>query len=207
VRAAESQIYARYILKNVSDPKVAVLCQNDDSDKDYFTGLRLGGKADKTSVGVHPAWRMPAADGSPAMNHFTRTDCTRPLSSEMSSVLRLRLTRFTRSRRLRSRVWLQKMCSVRHPIARWNAMECNTLNSIAPGGAAHSRSQLWPVQGLTRPALSVAVCLSLINCSRDTHRRHDRALPSRRASDRSRQLVPVDRWPRAPPPCGLRSPS
>ena len=32
---------------------------------------------------------------------------------------------------------------------------------------------------------------SSIARSRDTHRRHDRALPSRRASDRSRQLVPV----------------
>jgi branched-chain amino acid transport system substrate-binding protein len=50
----ESQIYARYILKNVSDAKVAVLYQNDDSGKDYFTGLRegLGDKADKAIVGV-----------------------------------------------------------------------------------------------------------------------------------------------------------
>jgi branched-chain amino acid transport system substrate-binding protein len=50
----ESQIYARYILKNLSDAKVAVLYQNDDSGKDYFTGLRegLGSKADKTIVGV-----------------------------------------------------------------------------------------------------------------------------------------------------------
>jgi branched-chain amino acid transport system substrate-binding protein len=50
----ESQVYARYILKNVSDAKLAVLYQNDDSGKDYFTGLRegLGSKADKTIVGV-----------------------------------------------------------------------------------------------------------------------------------------------------------
>jgi branched-chain amino acid transport system substrate-binding protein len=50
----ESQVYARYILKNVSDAKLAVLYQNDDSGKDYFTGLRegLGSKADRTIVGV-----------------------------------------------------------------------------------------------------------------------------------------------------------
>jgi branched-chain amino acid transport system substrate-binding protein len=36
----ESQIYARYILENVSDAKVAVLYQNDDSGKDYFAGFR-----------------------------------------------------------------------------------------------------------------------------------------------------------------------
>jgi branched-chain amino acid transport system substrate-binding protein len=50
----ESQIYADYILKNLSDAKVAVLYQNDDSGKDYLTGLRagLGGKADKIIVGI-----------------------------------------------------------------------------------------------------------------------------------------------------------
>jgi branched-chain amino acid transport system substrate-binding protein len=50
----ESQIYARYILENVSDAKVAVLYQNDDSGKDYFAGFRegLGGKANKMIVGV-----------------------------------------------------------------------------------------------------------------------------------------------------------
>jgi branched-chain amino acid transport system substrate-binding protein len=51
---AEAQIYARYILKNLPNGKVAVLYQNDDSGKDYLTGLRagLGGKADKTIAGI-----------------------------------------------------------------------------------------------------------------------------------------------------------
>ncbi len=50
----EAQIYARYILKNLPNAKVAVLYQNDDSGKDYLTGLRqgLGGKADKTIASV-----------------------------------------------------------------------------------------------------------------------------------------------------------
>jgi branched-chain amino acid transport system substrate-binding protein len=48
----ESRIYARYILTNLSDAKIAVLYQNDDSGKDYFMGLRdgLGDKADKLIV-------------------------------------------------------------------------------------------------------------------------------------------------------------
>jgi branched-chain amino acid transport system substrate-binding protein len=50
----EAQIYAQYVLKNLPDAKVAILYQNDDSGKDYFTGLRegLGGKADKIIVGI-----------------------------------------------------------------------------------------------------------------------------------------------------------
>ena len=48
----EARIYARYILKNIPDAKVAVLYQNDDSGRDYFMGLRdgLGDKADKLIV-------------------------------------------------------------------------------------------------------------------------------------------------------------
>jgi branched-chain amino acid transport system substrate-binding protein len=48
----EGHIYARYILKNLPDAKLAVLTQNDDSGRDYFTGLRdgLGDKADKVIV-------------------------------------------------------------------------------------------------------------------------------------------------------------
>jgi branched-chain amino acid transport system substrate-binding protein len=48
----EARIYARYILQNLPDAKVAVLYQNDDAGKDYFIGLRegLGPKADKMIV-------------------------------------------------------------------------------------------------------------------------------------------------------------
>ena len=48
----EGRIYARYILKNLPDAKIAVLYQNDDFGKDYLTGLRdgLGDKADKMIV-------------------------------------------------------------------------------------------------------------------------------------------------------------
>ena len=48
----EARIYARYILKNIPDAKIAVLYQNDDFGKDYLIGLRegLGDKADKMIV-------------------------------------------------------------------------------------------------------------------------------------------------------------
>ena len=44
---SESQIYAKYILKNHPDAKIAVLYQNDDYGKDYLKGFRdgLGSKA------------------------------------------------------------------------------------------------------------------------------------------------------------------
>jgi branched-chain amino acid transport system substrate-binding protein len=48
----ESRIYARYILKNLPNAKIAVIYQNDDFGKDYLIGLRegLGDKADKMIV-------------------------------------------------------------------------------------------------------------------------------------------------------------
>ena len=48
----ESRIYARYILKNLPDAKIAVLYENDDFGKDYLIGLRegLGTSADKMIV-------------------------------------------------------------------------------------------------------------------------------------------------------------
>jgi branched-chain amino acid transport system substrate-binding protein len=44
---SESRIYAKYILKNKPDAKIAVLYQNDDYGKDYLKGLKdgLGAKA------------------------------------------------------------------------------------------------------------------------------------------------------------------
>src|SRR5262249_23475581 len=44
---SETQIYAKYILKNHPDAKIAVLFQNDDYGKDYLKGLKdgLGSKA------------------------------------------------------------------------------------------------------------------------------------------------------------------
>jgi len=44
---AEGRIYAKYILQNVPNPKIAIMYQNDDYGKDYVKGLKdgLGDKA------------------------------------------------------------------------------------------------------------------------------------------------------------------
>ena len=44
---SETQIYAKYILKNHPNAKIAMLYQNDDYGKDYVKGLKdgLGAKA------------------------------------------------------------------------------------------------------------------------------------------------------------------
>ena len=49
----EAIIYAKHILANVKDPKIAVLMQNDDYGKDYFNGFKqgLGKDADKIVQG------------------------------------------------------------------------------------------------------------------------------------------------------------
>jgi branched-chain amino acid transport system substrate-binding protein len=39
---AEARIYAKYILQNIKDAKIAVLFQNDDYGKDYLQGLKDG---------------------------------------------------------------------------------------------------------------------------------------------------------------------
>ena len=48
----EGEIYAKYVLENIEDPKIAILFQNDDYGKDYRDGfLRgLGDMADKLVV-------------------------------------------------------------------------------------------------------------------------------------------------------------
>jgi ABC-type branched-subunit amino acid transport system substrate-binding protein len=49
---SEGQIYARYILDNKPDAKIAILYQNDDYGKDYVKGLKdgLGDKANRMIV-------------------------------------------------------------------------------------------------------------------------------------------------------------
>jgi branched-chain amino acid transport system substrate-binding protein len=48
----EAQIYTKYVLENVKDPKIAILYQNDDFGKDYPAGVKdvLGDKFDKMVV-------------------------------------------------------------------------------------------------------------------------------------------------------------
>ncbi len=48
----EGRVYAKYILQNVKEPKIAVLYQNDDLGKDYLKGLQdgLGEQAQRVIV-------------------------------------------------------------------------------------------------------------------------------------------------------------
>ncbi|HET9481686.1 MAG TPA: ABC transporter substrate-binding protein, partial [Candidatus Polarisedimenticolia bacterium] len=47
----EGKIYAQYVLKNVPDPKIGILYQNDDYGKDYVKGLKDGlGEAAKKVI-------------------------------------------------------------------------------------------------------------------------------------------------------------
>jgi len=52
----EGAIYARYIMDNIEDPKIAILYQNDDYGKDYLHGMKmgLGDKADELIVAETP---------------------------------------------------------------------------------------------------------------------------------------------------------
>src|SRR5437868_12302863 len=47
---SESQIYAKYILKNYPNAKIAILYQNDDYGKDYVKGLKDGHGAKASSM-------------------------------------------------------------------------------------------------------------------------------------------------------------
>ena len=56
---SETQIYAKYILKNMPNAKIAVLYQNDDYGKDYLKGLLdgLGAKA-KTMIVAQDSYEL-----------------------------------------------------------------------------------------------------------------------------------------------------
>src|SRR5882757_5803325 len=60
----EGVIYAKHLLANVKDPKIAVLMQNDDYGKDYFGGFKegLGKDADKIVKHVTYETTEPTVD-------------------------------------------------------------------------------------------------------------------------------------------------
>jgi branched-chain amino acid transport system substrate-binding protein len=63
---AEARIYAKYILKERPDSKIAVLYQNDDLGKDYLKGLHdgLGGKASMIRIEEPYEVSQPTVDSS-----------------------------------------------------------------------------------------------------------------------------------------------
>jgi branched-chain amino acid transport system substrate-binding protein len=62
---SEARIYAKYLLKNKPDAKIAVLYQNDDFGKDYLKGLKdgLGGKTSMIVAEEGYETSEPSIDG------------------------------------------------------------------------------------------------------------------------------------------------
>ncbi len=54
----EGVIYAKHMLANVKDPKIAVLMQNDDYGKDYYEGLRDGLGRDVGRIVKHVTYEV-----------------------------------------------------------------------------------------------------------------------------------------------------
>jgi len=54
----EAVIYAKHLLANVKDPKIAVLMQNDDYGKDYWEGFKEGLGKDANKVVKHVTYEV-----------------------------------------------------------------------------------------------------------------------------------------------------
>src|SRR5262249_34391420 len=54
----EGAIYAKHILANIQDPKIAVLMQNDDYGKDYWEGFKEGLGKDVDKVIKHVSYEV-----------------------------------------------------------------------------------------------------------------------------------------------------
>jgi branched-chain amino acid transport system substrate-binding protein len=55
----EGHIYAQYVMKNVKDPKIGILFQNDDYGKDYVKGLKDGlGEAAKKVIVLEQSYEV-----------------------------------------------------------------------------------------------------------------------------------------------------
>jgi branched-chain amino acid transport system substrate-binding protein len=54
----EAVIYAKHILANIKDPKIAVLMQNDDYGKDYWEGFKEGLGKDANKVVKHVTYEV-----------------------------------------------------------------------------------------------------------------------------------------------------
>jgi branched-chain amino acid transport system substrate-binding protein len=55
----EGKVYAQYVLKNVPDPKIGILYQNDDYGKDYVKGLKDGlGEAAKKVIVMEQSYEV-----------------------------------------------------------------------------------------------------------------------------------------------------
>jgi branched-chain amino acid transport system substrate-binding protein len=67
----EGEIYGKYVVKNIKNPKIAVLYQNDDYGRDLLAGLRrgLGAKANKAIV-ARVGYEPTSADTQPQVTQL-----------------------------------------------------------------------------------------------------------------------------------------
>lgn len=55
----EAKIYAKHILENIKEPKIAILMQNDDYGKDYFNGFKAGlGTSNEKLIVAHVTYEV-----------------------------------------------------------------------------------------------------------------------------------------------------
>ena len=66
----EGELYARYVLKNVKKPKIAVLYQNDDYGRDLLAGLKRGLGSKTKSIVASVGYDPTSADVQPQVTQL-----------------------------------------------------------------------------------------------------------------------------------------
>jgi branched-chain amino acid transport system substrate-binding protein len=66
----EGEIYGKYIVKNIKNPKIAVLYQNDDYGRDLVNGLRRGLGAKAKSIVARVGYEPSSADTQPQVTQL-----------------------------------------------------------------------------------------------------------------------------------------
>jgi branched-chain amino acid transport system substrate-binding protein len=66
----EGEIYGKYVVKNIKNPKIAVLYQNDDYGRDLLAGLRRGLGAKQRSIVARVGYEPTSADTQPQVTQL-----------------------------------------------------------------------------------------------------------------------------------------
>ncbi len=66
----EGEIYGKYIVKNIKNPKIAVLYQNDDYGRDLLAGLRRGLGAKQKAIVARVGYEPTSADTQPQVTQL-----------------------------------------------------------------------------------------------------------------------------------------
>jgi branched-chain amino acid transport system substrate-binding protein len=66
----EGEIYGKYVVKSIKNPKIAVLYQNDDYGRDLLAGLRRGLGAKQKSIVARVAYEPTTADTQPQVTQL-----------------------------------------------------------------------------------------------------------------------------------------